>query len=331
MNEFTIEIIRIIGPLLWALPVLLAYFWYQNRRDRERFEMERYLKREELEREEYLKHKLSRDIERDDRYTPKLQEELFYRLDRLEKRLSKASIDAYDTELSSRLDSILNAVSQSKELPEGTPENIVRELSHSLNTPLSQIEVAASIAITSKEQGEDIEKSIRSIIDSVQVCKAFLGAFRELVVSGSAAVWNPSSISDTVNSAGQIYIASQNKPITLKIKLPSNVDGYSNNYVTSLILPLLENAVESSKEHTIIEVAFSDIDNRNIVRIINEPEALPGGNEIYAQGYTTKKDHEGTGLTSVKHLLSAYQGASLEHSHDSKMVTFTISLPGRVK
>ncbi len=163
------------------------------------------------------------------------------------------------------------------------------------------------------------------------MCKAFLGAFRELVVSGSAAVWNPNSITEALKSATQVYASSQNKEINLNLDLPTTIEGYSNNYISALVLPLLENAIESSKQGSLVDVKFTQKDRKNFLHVTNEPEQQPGGSEIYEQGFTTKDGHEGTGLTSVKHLLSAFRGASLDHKFESGLATFTISLPRRVK
>lgn len=332
MENIITEIIRLLGPAVWVLPALYLFFLYQRRRDRDRYEMERMMKREELERQEYLSHKMSREYDKEVRYSPKIQEELIYRLDRLEKRITSNNVLPQNLELSTRLDSILDAVTQSQNETADTPVQLIRELSHSLNTPLSQIEVSASVALSTLDNRTELEKSIHSISDSVRVCKAFLGAFRELVVSGpAAAVWNPNSIEEAVKSATQIYASSKNKELTFKLDLPTVIEGYSNNYISALILPILENAVESSKQGTQIIIEYSQTEGVNNINVTNEPDSEPGGDEIYGQGFTTKEGHEGTGLTSVKHLLSAIRGANLDHKFESRLATFTISLPRRMK
>ena len=331
MENITTELLRLVSPILWVPLSIYIFLLFQRRRDRERYDMERMMKMQEMDRQEYLSHKMSRELDKEVRYSPKLQEELIYRLDRLEERLASKSIEPQNIELSTRLDSILDAVTQSQDEPADTPVQLIRELSHSLNTPLSQIEVSASIALSTIDNRKELENSIQSISDSVQVCKAFLGAFRELVVSGSAAVWNPKSIAEAIKSATQLYASSQNKEISLTVDLPTVIEGYSNNYISALVLPILENAIESSKQGTPVVVRFSQKGGMNFLHVTNEPENQPGGVEIYEQGFTTKEGHEGTGLTSVKHLLSAFRGASLDHKFESRLATFTISLPRRVK
>jgi signal transduction histidine kinase len=331
MNELTIELIKLMAPAVWILPTAYLLFYFLRRRDYERFDMERRIKIEELDQQRYFEHKKTREFDKEDRYNPKLQEELLFRLHKLEDILSTLHVEPQDKDLSLRLDSILSAVTQSQEKPSGSAEQLIRELSHSLNTPLSQIEVSASIALSTIDGQDELAKSIRSILDSVEVCKAFLGAFRELVISGSAAVWNPKSIEVAVVSASKVYADSINKKITLEVDLPETIEGYSNNYITALVLPILENAIESNKQGMGVTVNFLQEGDKNQILVINEPQNEPGDDEIYEQGFTTKEDHEGTGLTSVRHLLSAYRGASLEHNFKTQLATFTITFPRRVE
>lgn len=331
MSELTIELIKLIAPAFWILPTAYILFYYLRRRDYEKFDMERRLKMEELERQSYFEHQKTREFDKDYRYSPKLQEEILFRLHNLDDAISSLTVQPQDKDISLRIDSILNAVTQSPEKPSGSSEQLIRELSHSLNTPLSLIEASASIALLTVDGEDELAKSIRSISDSVQVCKAFLGAYRELVVSGSTAVWNPKSIRAAVESASKVYADSINKKVTLELELPETIEGYSNNYITALVLPILENAIESNKQDMGVTVNFLQEGDKNKILIINEPQNEPGGDEIYEQGFTTKKNHEGTGLTSVRHLLSAYQGASLQHSFKSQLATFTITFPRRIK
>lgn len=312
------------------MPTAYLVFLYLRRRDYERFDMDRRLKMEELEQLRYFDHKRTRELDKEDRYNPKIQEELLFRLHKLENTLSSIHVEPHSEDLSIRIDSILNAVTQSQKKPIESSEQMIRELSHSLNTPLSQIEVSASLALSSCDNKDELMESIRSVSDSVQVCKAFLGAYRELVTSGSAAVWNPKSIEKAVVSASKVYATSRNKEINLEIDFPETIEGYSNNYITALILPILENAIESNKIKKSVIIKFSQESDKNVITIVNEPQNDPGGDEIYEQGFTTKESHEGTGLTSVRNLLIAYQGASLKHFFESQLATFTITLPRRV-
>jgi signal transduction histidine kinase len=280
----------------------------------------------------FKKHQTFRKSSKDESYGEKIIQELFQ---------DNARIDAKINDLLNKVNEIthIHAVTNKKDesivtIPNENfehsiaAENLMRDISHSLNTPLSKIEISASLLHNNKE---DIEKTIKSIIDSIQLCKTIISAYREIIISHPAKTWNPSSISETINAAAKSYSEIKNKKFNLINNLPDSIDGYSNNYISALILPVLENAIESNKNGSSIAIGFDKKHDQYILLIDNEPETPPGGNEIYNQGFTTKSRHEGTGLSSVKHLLNAYQGSSISHSSKSHHTTFTITLPGRIK
>ncbi len=117
MDNLVTEISRLVAPILLILPALYMFFLYQRRRDRDRFEMEHMWKREDLDRQEHLNHRKSREINKEERYSPRLQEEVVYRLDRLENLLTSKKSEPQNTELSARIDYILDEISQSKNEP----------------------------------------------------------------------------------------------------------------------------------------------------------------------------------------------------------------------
>jgi len=330
MDELITELTRGLAPAIWVVPTAYLLIKFFRRRDDEKIEMERLLRMKEKEERSYLDHKLSREHDIEDRYSPKVLEEVFNQIGGLRRDVS--SLDS-KLERTTVVNNTFHDESSWKQdgLSSGSPEQLVRELSHSLNTPLAQIEAAASSAIAILDSENEAVGSLRSVSDCVQVCKAFLGAYRELVLSGPTSVWNPSSIEGAVETACNVYAASKNKDLNFELSLPKKIHGYSNNYVTALILPILENAIESSQQNTSTRVSYLQKTETNEIHIRNRPAADPGGEEIYEQGYTTKDGHEGTGLTSVKRLLSTHEGASLTHNFNSGVAAFLIKLPRRIQ
>ena len=81
---------------------MMVFLFYWRRRDRDKFEMEREFRRQEQERFEYLQHSKARDSERDDRYSPRLLEELLSRVAHLD-----AKIDDRLARLSTQPDHVL--------------------------------------------------------------------------------------------------------------------------------------------------------------------------------------------------------------------------------
>ena len=139
----------------------------------------------------------------------------------------------------------------------------------------------------------------------------------------------PNSLQEALHSAGEVYSARIGKSPKLNVDLPASIDGYSNNYVAALLLPILENAIESSKPGTSVNVEFREGPDQINLTVVNEPEEEPGGDEIYELGHTTKQGHDGTGLSSVRYLLNGHRGSAVRHEYVSPHATFSISLPRR--
>ncbi len=344
MNFIETILPELVQGLSVSIPVLVAAFIYisqQRSISKERFMLERKLKEKELHQMDYFSHINSRESERGEKYSPKILEELLYKLSKLEKKIitsSHASNQIDIKKLSDKIDSLVsnsikpdNNIERKIKVNSDIPEKIISELSHALNTPLSQIEISSSLLLSENNINKDNKNSIQSIINSVDVCKSFLGAYRELIISNSAGVWNPESISIAITSASEVYFLKHKKKIILKVDLPKTIEGYSNNYILAIILPLIENAVEANKENSFIDIKFDQSENANLFTVTNEPVTPPLNNQnIYKDGFTTKEGNLGIGLTSVKHLLSSIQGTNITHSFKNELLTFTITIPRRI-
>jgi signal transduction histidine kinase len=224
---------------------------------------------------------------------------------------------------------------QVAEISQSNPDFLIRELSHSLFTPLSQIE-AATISLPAKIPEEcnnlDIESSLHSIRTSVAICKSVLSAFREQISTSSTTVgWSVPSLSEMIRSAVLVYCEKFHKNIDVIISISEIEIGYSNNFLTAIMMPLLENAVEASPPNSNILVNSELKGNSYIIEITNKLIHQPISDQLYQSGFTTKDGHEGIGLTVVQHLLAIRKGATLTHLIKGKKITFAISLPVRVE
>jgi signal transduction histidine kinase len=221
--------------------------------------------------------------------------------------------------------------------PSLSQRDLMREISHSLNTPLSQISVAAGSAI-SKLTDEDRAapngalSNVQQIAVSASLCLAFLQAFRELTrVAEEADEWPASSLADATRAAADVYGDAHHRTVAVEVALPDHVAGYSDSYVTALILPLLENAIEAAPDDGLIAVRHSLIDGTHVISVSNAvSNDAVNDDRIYEPGYTTKAGHDGLGLSIVRRLIGRLNGASLDHSLESGRVTFRLALPGPV-
>ncbi|MEU7934307.1 ATP-binding protein [Micromonospora echinofusca] len=203
--------------------------------------------------------------------------------------------------------------------------SLVRELAHSLNTPLLSIE---ALALTARAtQGASPETD--ATLDAVNVCKSFIMAFQELtsVVEGANG-WAPESLKSSVEGAFKVYSRQSNNSVVGSISLPDSVRGYSNNFLVALLLPLLENAIEASPPGGVVTLDWAESDSL-VFRVKNHFEGAAPGMEVYADGHSTKSGHQGIGLSTVSRLVKTYRNGSVVHKVTGDSIQFTITLPRR--
>ena len=190
---YSLELLKIMGPALWILPTVYFFFLTWRRQEHEKFMMERERMYEEREQRKYEQHILARDSDRDEQYNPRILEELASRVSRLDATIAERLDRGFSPQLDHILASVTKTVGNRSASRHGQDDHeVARDLSHALNTPLSQIEAATSTALSKPGIDQDQREFIESILVSVQICKAFLGAYRELnSVSVSSSVWSP--------------------------------------------------------------------------------------------------------------------------------------------
>lgn len=219
--------------------------------------------------------------------------------------------------------------------PDGVADSrqLIREIGHSLNTPLSQIEASALGLKASAESGvadaSRVASAMEQIVTSLALCKSVISAFREVAfVSRSASAWSYSSLATAVASAIELYAHSHSKDVVTHIDVPGEIEGYSNNFILAVLLPLLENAVEAVPSGGLLTVVYADGAEHINVSVRNDLANVPKwGGDIYRPGFTTKDNHEGIGLSMVNHFLSGLVGAGVSHRIDDNGVEFSVVLP----
>ncbi len=209
---------------------------------------------------------------------------------------------------------------------------VIREISHSLNTPLSQIEASVLALQATKSIGHEIPTDYVLHLDamqkSVDLCKSVIGAYRGLVLfAQSSNAWTPRSLPAAVESALELCQRKLNKTLLRNVQLPEQVEGYYNNFMIALLLPLVENAVEASPKGGEVRIHGHRSNGNLLIEVSNHCGSAFPDHDIYSDGFSTKDGHEGTGLTIVKHLLGSLRDATITHEVQGARVTFRISLP----
>lgn len=103
----------------------------------------------------------------------------------------------------------------------------------------------------------------------------------------------------------------------------------SKNIMMSVVSPLLENAVAASPVNSEIKVNISNTDYMINIILENECESAPQLSDLQKNGYSSKKDHIGTGLETVRHFLTLLGGKELDISIDNNIIKFSLQFPSK--
>ena len=110
--------------------------------------------------------------------------------------------------------------------------------------------------------------------------------------------------------------------LKLVLKVNDTHQNIRNYYIISLILPILSNAVTAAKPNTSIEVT----ENKGKIKITNTYEGAIDLTNFEKEGYSSKINHRGMGLYTVRHLLSRRELGELNYYLDGKRIVFEIPI-----
>lgn len=203
--------------------------------------------------------------------------------------------------------------------------SIIRELNHSLATPLSQIEVNCQLLKT-KAKG-NFSAQLDRIIQYVNFCRNTISAFKEIL--SSSVIGDSTDYSISLHDSFNMYCEKYRKQnLTLNLSAEDNI-GISKNILMSLLSPLLENAVTASPDSKEIKLQVSQSDKMITIVLENECMIVPQIKDLKKGGFSSKKNHIGTGLETVRHFLVLLKGKELQISIDKNIVKFIINIPAK--
>lgn len=206
-------------------------------------------------------------------------------------------------------------------------ESAIREITHAIRSPLSQIKAALLQMPRSTElQRLQLLDNIESAAD---LCNSYLSAYRAAagldVTTYSQGVPN---LGIAVQKVCVFNSLASAEPRHLAVALPEHFSGIDNGLLLASMAPLLQNAIEGCPAHKTISIICDDTPERVLIQISNPiaEDHLP--QEIMQIGATSKgSSHEGMGIPSAIRLLDYLDGASLAMTSTNYEVTFTIRIP----
>jgi K+-sensing histidine kinase KdpD len=210
---------------------------------------------------------------------------------------------------------------QAEARPDDDAASLVKEIGHSLKTPLSQIEVALKLLSSANHLSPDDLSTLERARTSVAICNAYIQSYRELFsVDTSKANTVGGSLRDAIK-----HFTSGSR-VSVVVDVPDTVANYNNSFLLVTLLPLIENAIESAPKESVVHVTYTDRSGAARFEVENEITA-PLPENPFEPGLTTKTHHDGMGLSVVKRLASSVPGARYECQSDSERVLFWLELP----
>jgi nitrogen-specific signal transduction histidine kinase len=248
----------------------------------------------------------------------------------LQRSLNSELQRSLNPELQRLLNSELQQNKRTDSSEKDDPGIVIKEIYHALATPLSLAEAGllnADLQLSTATQTEMRERLI-TVLTGVQTCKAIMAGFREVILAAkSSGTWAPPSLHEIVLSVSKAVAEQMKKELKIVSTLPDSFKGYSNNYIVTAMLPLIENAIDAARPNSEILIQTRAGNVLFMIDVTSTPDATPVSDSIYKDGVTTKPGHSGTGLSIVQHLISGRPKSSLRHKVNGDNVIFTITLP----
>ena len=202
-------------------------------------------------------------------------------------------------------------------------ETLVRELSHFLATPLATIDASCSALQSFPLKGKDQTKLsdyFQRILASVKMCNGILGTYKEIFAGGK--IEDSQRLPDMIKSSFEIFCKRENKQLKLQLNIVDCYPDVPNYYLLSLLLPLLSNAVTAAKNNTVIEL----FENNGHIIVANTFKDVVDLVNLEIEGYSSKPDHRGMGLYTVRHLLARRKLGGLSYYKKDNRIYFDVPI-----
>lgn len=208
-------------------------------------------------------------------------------------------------------------------------DELISNIKHSLTTPLSQIQSNCELLKIGKD--EDRNHIVDDIQEATKVCLSIIHSYVEATNLVSIPAFL--DLKQGVRAYFNMLIGRLHSEMKLDVKdLPSLYDGYSSNFVYALLIPLLQNAVTASPKAGVINIKCIESSDTYIITVSNTCSSLPPTlKQLSTPGYSSKNNHDGVGLRTVRNLLSLARTGSLEFNILNNEVDAILKLNKRNK
>lgn len=245
--------------------------------------------------------------------------------DKKNDKLYRPMLDSLQS-LSAKVDALLASQNDTKAVLASNTSNIllIKEITHFIATPLASIESNCNLLMdtfnSNSKKNEQNLIWVRRILTAVSMCKGILETYREIYLSTKSD--DTCGLKELVNSTFDLYKERDKKKLKLNTNIKDSYMSCSNYYMMSLIMPLLSNAVTASEDSSTIEI----IESNGIIRISNTYINDVDIALFEKDGYSSKPNHYGLGLYTVRHLLASRKLGKMKCQKENNRIIFEIPI-----
>ena len=200
-----------------------------------------------------------------------------------------------------------------------------RQIAHEIKNQLSILDIYTRIF---EKKTQDFE-TIKPIRKSIELIKSQIEQFKNIDVINLQEKNIKLILQDSIKMYGSILKEKNNK-----IVLVDEMAGFEANAFVDeekfliVINNIIKNANDSTKNDEII-IKLKQVEEHIKISIINHGEMIAKENQekMFEQGYTTKKDGWGVGLSVCKKFIGSQFGTFELTKSDKKETIFTLTLP----
>lgn len=245
--------------------------------------------------------------------------------DKKNDKLYRPMLDSLQS-LSAKVDALLASQNDTKDVLASNTSNIllIKEITHFIATPLASIESNCNLLMdtfnSNSKKNEQNLIWVKRILTAVAMLKGILETYREIYLSTKSD--DTCGLKELVNASFDIYLERDKKKLKLNTNIRDSYMSCSNYYMMSLIMPLLSNAVTASKDSSTIEI----IESNGMLRISNTYLKDVDITLFEKDGYSSKPDHYGLGLYTVRHLLASRKLGKMKCQKENNRIIFEIPI-----
>ncbi len=216
-------------------------------------------------------------------------------------------------------------------IPQDELQNQIRCVSHEIRNHLSICDMYSQIIKKNLEKSGIENSSINNALECIQKSVQIIGSnLLELKSLNST----PEQIVDFNNiisrglEMSKAYVIDKEIEFNIFIKNSANILVDENRFLAVLV-NIIKNGIEAIEIRGKIEILAEIKNEKGIIKISNDGKPIPKEkqNDIFTQGYTTKRNGCGIGLALCKKYLQE-QNAELELTKSTKnQTTFEIRIP----